>query len=230
MSDGSARLRIESRLRDPGTLYNLGNSLGFIVGLGVALAADVSRDGGATVWSRGIAHVVGSPAAAALTGATFVFFWGGVLYTRAWANGAPPDPRLNRQGDVLSGIGAILLGIGLVIMGNPWLAASAGLLHAAGKFGSALGCTATRQGSLAQLRVADLCKDLVLVSRLPAVLVGAAALWRELALLENIPELLLTLSFMMCCLIWAAADWMLLSPGGWVKSTTARLAGRERGA
>lgn len=213
-------------MRDPGMLYNLGNSLGFIVGLGVALAADVSRDDGASVWGRGIAHVVGSPAATALTGATLVFFWGGLVYTRAWSNGAPPDPRLNRQGDVLSGIGAILLGIGLVIMGNPWLAASAGLLHAAGKFGSAWGSTATRLGSLAQLRVADFCKDLVLVSRVPAILVGAAALWRELVLLENMPELLLALSFMTCCLIWAAADWMLLSPDGWVKPAAVRLARR----
>lgn len=207
-------------MRDPGMLYNLGNSLGFIVGLGVALAADVSRDDGASVWSRGIVHVVGSPAAAALTGAALVFFWGGLLYTRAWSNGAPPDPKLNRQGDVLSGIGAILLGIGLVIMGNPWLAASAGLLHAAGKFGSALG----------GMRVADFCKDLVLVSRVPAVLVGGAALWRELALLENLQELLLSLSFMTCCLIWAAADWMLLSPDGWVKPVVVRLAKREPGA
>ncbi|MDH6231763.1 hypothetical protein M2281_002361 [Mesorhizobium soli] len=217
-------------MRDPGMLYNLGNSLGFIVGLGVALAADASRDDGATVWGRVIAHVVGSPAAAALTGATSVFFWGGLLYTRAWSNGAPPDPKLNRQGDVLSGIGAILLGIGLVIMGNPWLAASAGLLHATGKFGAALGGTATRQGSFAQSRVADFCKDLVLVSRVPAVLVGAAALWRELALLENMQELLLSLSFMTCCLIWAAADWMLLSPDGWVKPAVVRLARREPGA
>ena len=31
-------------------LYNLGNSLGFIAGLGVALAADVTHDDGATLW------------------------------------------------------------------------------------------------------------------------------------------------------------------------------------
>ena len=118
----------------------------------------------------------------------------------------------------------------MVIMGNPWFAASAGLLHAAGKFGIALGRTATRQGSSVQSRVADFCKDLVLVSRVPAILVGAAALWRELVLLENMPELLLSLSFMTCCLIWAAADWMLLSPDGWVKPAAVRLVRREPGA
>lgn len=36
-------------MREPGKLYNLGNSLGFIVGLGVALAADISHGDGATV-------------------------------------------------------------------------------------------------------------------------------------------------------------------------------------
>ncbi|MDH6234783.1 hypothetical protein M2281_005404 [Mesorhizobium soli] len=212
-------------MRDPGMLYNLGNSLGFIVGLGVALAANVSHDDEATLWDRGIAHVAGSPAAAALTAATVVFFWGGLVYTKAWSNGAPPNPSLNRQGDLLSGIGAILLGTGLIMMGNPWLAASAGVLHAAGKFGSALGGTAMWQGSFVQARLADLCKDLVLISRAPAVLAGVAALWRELALLESMQSLLLSLSFMCCCLIWAVADWLLLSPDGWVKPVAGRLAG-----
>ncbi|WP_188254961.1 hypothetical protein [Pseudaminobacter soli (ex Zhang et al. 2022)] len=220
--------KVGSRVRDPGMLYNLGNALGFIVGLGIALAADVAQDDRASAWDRGIAHVAGSPAAAALTAATVVFFWGGIAYTKAWSNGAAPNPRLNRQGDVLSGIGAILLGAGLIMMGNPWLAVSAGVLHAAGKFGSALGGMATRQGSFVQSRVASLCKDLVLASRVPAVFVGAAALWRELIMLDSMERLLLSLSFMTCCLIWAAADWMLLSPDGWVRSVAARLAGRNR--
>lgn len=158
-----------------------------------------------------------------------MFFRGGIVYTKAWSNGARPDPKLNRRGDVLSGIGANFLGIGLIMMGNPWLAASAGVLHAAGKLGSALGGAVALQRSFIQLRVANLCKDLVLASRAPAFLAGAAALWRELMLLESMPGLLLSLSFMICCPIWAAADWMLLSPDGWIKPVVARLAGKEPG-
>lgn len=217
LAPDDTRPRIGSRLRDPGFLYNLGNSLGFTTGLLVALAADVSYGDDATLWSRAIAHIVGSPAATALTGATLVFLWGGIVYTKAWSSGAPPNAELNRQGDVLSGVGAILLGIGLVMAGDPWLAGSAGVLHAAGKFGSALGGAAAWRGSRVQARIADLCKDLVLVSRGPAVLAGAAGLWRELMALESMQGLLLSLSFMTCCLIWAVADWMLLSPRGWVK-------------
>lgn len=209
---------------EPGMLYNLGNALGFIAGLGVALAVDVSHDESAAAWSRAIAHIAGSPAAAALTGASIVFFVGGLAYTKAWTNGAPPDARLNRQGDLLSGVGAVLLGSGLIMMGNLWLAASAGVLHAAGKFGSALGGAATGQGSLGY---ADLCKDIVLASRVPAILVGAAALWGQLMVLESPQELVLSLSFVACCLIWGAADWMLLSPDGWVKRGAARLARRQ---
>ncbi len=219
--------RMASRISDPGILYNLGNSLGFIVGLGVALSADVSGNDTATIWHQAIKHIAGSPPATALTAATFVFFWGGLVYTKAWSNGAPPEPKLNRLGDVLSGIGAILLGAGLVMVGDLWLAASAGVLHAAGKFGSALGGTATWRGSLVQIRIADLCKDLVLISRVPAVLVGAIAFSREIVALESLPGLLLSLSFMTCCLIWAAADWMLLSSDGWIKPAAMRLAGRN---
>ncbi|PWK64649.1 hypothetical protein [Aminobacter sp. AP02] len=220
--------RMRSRLLDPGILYNLGNTLGFVVGLGVALSADVSSDDGATAWDQAVAHIVGSPAATALTAATCVFFWGGMVYTKAWSNGAPPEPKLNRQGDMLSGLGAILLGIGLIMVGDLWLAASAGVLHAAGKFGSALGGTITWRRSRIQTRLPDLCKDLVLVSRAPAVLVGASAFWREVVLLESTPGLLLSLSFMACCLIWAAADWMLLSPEGWIKTAATRLSGRNK--
>jgi hypothetical protein len=66
-------------------------------------------------------------------------------------------------------------------------------------------------------------KDLVLVSRVPAVLAGAAALWQELVLPQTVQELLLALSFMVCCIIWAVADWMLLSPRGWIRTTAASL-------
>lgn len=217
MKSGEFLSRSGIRMRDPGVLYNLGNSLGFGVGIAVALSVDVSEPEAATLWSRAMAHIAGSPAAAALTVATAVFFWGGIDYMRAWSNGAPPDPKLNQRGDVLSGVGAIVLGIGLVLLGDPWLAASAGALHAIGKFGSAVESTAIGQKALAHRRVTAFCKDLVLMSRVPAILAGTTALWRELALFESVHGVLLSFSFVACCLIWAAADWMLLSPQGWIR-------------
>jgi len=215
-------IRSVAGLRDPGVLYNLGNALGFAAGLAVALWAGW-RDEGALAWGRGVEHMVGSPAAVALTAATLVFFWGGVVYTKAWRNGAPPEPGLNRRGDILSGIGAIILGIGLVMTGNPWLAVSAGVLHAAGKFGSTLGGSAVWRLRSKSIGIGDVCKDLVLVSRVPAILVGTNALLTELASGKSADGLVLSLSFTACSLIWAVADWMLLSPSGWMKVAAGRV-------
>ena len=129
---------IRSRLSGPGGLYNLGNALGFGSGLFVAfLGTSESADSFSNVLSIGMRYVAGSPAAIALTIATAIFFWSGEVYHRGWSNGYPPDPKLTRLGDLLSGFGAIALGAGLYLLGNPVLAATSGLLHAAGKFGSA---------------------------------------------------------------------------------------------
>ena len=49
------------------------------------------------------------------------------------AQGAPPDPTLNRRGDLLSAVGALLLGLALLSLGQWMLAATAGLMHALGK-------------------------------------------------------------------------------------------------
>ena len=215
------------RAVEPGTLYNIGNVLGFVVGLAVALCMETSASADTTLWDRALAHVAGSPAAAALTTATAVFFWGGIVYTKAWSHGPPPVPRLNRWGDVLSGIGAIILGIGLVMLGNPWLAASAGVLHAVGKFGSAASSAVVSRDALVSERAGAFFKDLVLVSRAPAILAGAAALWDELVLQQSMQGSLLALSFMICCMIWATADWMLLSPQGWIRTSTASLFSKE---
>ena len=63
-----------------------------------------------------------------------IFCWSGEAYHRAWTGAKAPDPRLNRLGDHLSGIGALALGMALFLSGEPLLAATSGLLHAAGKF------------------------------------------------------------------------------------------------
>lgn len=164
-----------------------------------------------------------------MTAATAVFFWGGIVYQRAWTAGVLTDSGLNRWGDVLSGVGAVILGAGLLMLGNPWLAISAGAMHAFGKFGSALSSLGPSRPQSVAEHVGALCKDLVLASRVPAMLVGASALWLELLQPQGIGELLLALSFIACCVIWAVADWMLLSPKGLIRTASASLRLASRG-
>ena len=154
---------LTQRLSGPGGLYNLGNALGLLGGLSFHLAAALSM--GITGWAALVEYFAGSLGASAITVAMLIFFWSGERYHRAWANGAPPDARLNRVGDISSGWGALVLGLGLVLMGHPVLAATSGLLHAAGKFGSAL------PGSV-QLRLPvgpEFFRKVVVASRLPAL-------------------------------------------------------------
>lgn len=128
------------RIGGPGGLYNLGNGLGLLGGLALHVAAAMSASGsglshGASAF---VDYLAGSLGAFAITLAMLVFFWNGERYHRAWGKGAPPDATLNRSGDLWSGWGALILGVGLFLLGQPLLAATSGLLHAAGKFGSAL--------------------------------------------------------------------------------------------
>ena len=151
---------LTQRLSGPGGLYNLGNGLGLLGGVSFHVAA-----ASGTGWAALSDYFVGSLGATAITVAMLIFFWSGERYHRAWANGAPPDARLNRVGDISSGWGALMLGLGLVLMGHPVLAATSGLLHAAGKFGSAL------PGSV-QVRLPvgpEFFRKVVVASRLPAL-------------------------------------------------------------
>ena len=74
-----------------------------------------------------------------------------------------PEPR----SDFLSGIGALVLGLALLCLGQPLLAATAGLFHALGKFGSARHWRPLPgwQGGWPNLY-----RTLVLASRVPAIL------------------------------------------------------------
>jgi len=192
---------LRARLAGPGGLYNIGNALGLVGGLGFTIAA------AGPGWRNGLSaaqnHLAGTGAALLITLAMLVFFWGGEVYHRAWAHGAPPDPALNRQGDLLSGAGALLLGAGLLLTGQPVLALTAGLLHALGKLGSAV----PRLGL--GLLTPDTFRRIVVASRLPALLlvliqIGAAITagtpWAPQALL------------LACYLLWTRADILLLRP------------------
>ncbi|MDP3197334.1 hypothetical protein [Tabrizicola sp.] len=142
MTDHAVSLKAElaQRLSGPGGLYNMGNALGLLGGLSfhVAAAMAVSGSGLGHGLDAFADYFAGSLGATAITLAMLIFFWSGEQYHRAWALGAPPDAALNRMGDLSSGWGALALGLGLFLLGQPVLAATSGLMHAAGKFGSAL--------------------------------------------------------------------------------------------
>lgn len=192
------------RANEPGMLYDFGNVLGFTAGLAAAVWVGA---GGDTMVDGMIRHLAGSHAALALTVATAIFFWGGIVYSRAWASGPPPDVALSRQGDLWSAAGAVCLAFGLFVLGNPLLAMSAGVLHATGKLGSAWGGESRLNLGDRSLSVGDLCKDLVLVSRVPAILSAAVGFGGDW----------LSASVIACCLLWARADWLLLSPDGVIR-------------
>lgn len=157
LKDGLAQ-----RLSGPGGFYNLGNGLGLLSGVSFHVAASAA---GVTGWAALSEYFAGSLGASAITVAMLIFFWSGEQYHKAWSQGAPPDARLNWLGDVSSGWGALMLGLGLAAMGHWTLAATSGLLHATGKFGSAL-----PTGLQARLPFGPgVFRSVVVASRLPAL-------------------------------------------------------------
>jgi hypothetical protein len=204
---------IRARMKGPGGYYNSGNALGLIVGLAIQIAtAPVGLHEGSGLTTALIDYFAGSNGTVALTLATLVFFWGGEAYHRAWASPDAPDPALNRLGDFLSGVGAIGLGIALLLLGHPLLAATSGLLHALGKFGSSF----HRPGRLVPLWPAawpDPFRAAVLASRLPAVLATTAALGATLPQVwsgGSLAALAMQLTLLGCYLLWTKADLLLL--------------------
>ncbi len=191
------------RLHGPGCYYNIGNALGLIVGVGLQIqSTGTAAEGAAT-------YLVGSGSAVAITFATLVFFWSGEVYHRAWSGGAPPDARLNRSGDIWSGVGAIGLGIGLLMLGQPLLAAFSGMLHAAGKFGSAF--HGDGQIDVWPAQWPDPFRSAVLASRIPAIIAALIGLGHFSAqTTQQLPELISAITLLMCYVLWAKADLMLL--------------------
>lgn len=184
------------RLRGPGGLYNLGNAIGLIGGVTAALIA--IPHGAFSLASAAAAvldFLTGSPAALALTLATVIFFWSGEDYHRAWLRGYPPNPALNRSGDLLSAVGAVLLALAFLALGNILLALTAGLLHALGKAGSAY------------RPAAGPWREVVAVSRLPAAVMAVNGLFTGDPSAQLVSGVLLA-----CTLIWATADLLLLEP------------------
>ncbi|TNC64006.1 hypothetical protein [Rubellimicrobium roseum] len=198
----------------PGGYYNIGNAIGLLGGLALA-AWNAGGSGEAATAAAG--YLAGSGSAVALTVATLVFFWSGEVYHRAWADPDRPDARLNRQGDLLSAIGAVALGISLALLGMPLLAATAGLMHALGKFGSALHRPGAPPPFGWPTAWPDLFRSVVLLSRVPATLAAALALAAGVAGAGPeviVPALLGPGVLLLCNLLWARADLLLFRPAG----------------
>jgi hypothetical protein len=199
--------QISQRISGPGGLYNLGNALGLAGGLSlhVAAATAVAGSGLATGASAVVAYFIGSLGATAITLAMLIFFWSGERYHRAWANGAPPDAGLNRMGDLSSGWGALALGAGLFLLGQPLLAATSGLLHAAGKFGSALSPATQRRLPFGPQAF----RLTVVASRIPAL--AAVLIELETAFVGAPAEPMAASALLLVCyLLWLKADVALL--------------------
>jgi hypothetical protein len=193
---------VARRTGGPGGYYNAGNLIGLLTGIVLQVGF---APHGATVWT----YLTGSASSLALTAATLIFFASGEAYHRAWAQGFPPDIKLNRFGDLTSGIGALALGVGLLMLDQPIMAATSGLLHAAGKFGSAFHKpgASTRYDWCYAFRVA------VVASRFPAMLAAAVEFARNVMMNAGpsaAQGLAAPLTLLVCYLLWLKADWLLL--------------------
>ncbi|WP_431298326.1 hypothetical protein [Tabrizicola sp. BL-A-41-H6] len=199
--------QISQRVSGPGGLYNLGNGLGLAGGLALHVAAATAVTGAGLTHgaSAVVDYFVGSLGATAITLAMLIFFWSGERYHRAWAHGAPPDAAQNRLGDLSSGWGALALGLGLFLLGQPELAATSGLLHAAGKFGSALPPRIQRRLPFGP----NAFRLTVVASRVPALV--AVLIEAEKATAGGPAQPLAASALLVLCyLLWLKADVALL--------------------
>jgi hypothetical protein len=200
-----------ARLVGPGGYYNIGNAVGLAMGIGLQVGSTPAQGAGiVAATDAALVYLAGNAAATALTLATAVFFWSGEVYHRAWAYGSPPDPALNRRGDLLSGVGALILFVALLSLGHVMLAATAGLLHAIGKFGSGW-----KWRPLPWWRSTwpDFFRTAVLASRAPAFVATTIELAHVVATSDaSTPwsALLTPLTLLVCYALWAKADLILL--------------------
>lgn len=190
------------RLRGPGGLYNTGNMLGFASSLALAMAA--APEGSSAL---AVADYFAGSASAITTAMVIFLVSGGGLSPGGGAGGTAgqgPEPPC---GDQLSGVGAIAPFVGLLLVGEVALTFASGLLHAAGKFGSAL-----HHPPIARLKRhhPDPFRSAVLASRLPAIVLLGLALAHALAAPVIVPAAALgPASLLVCYPIWVRADLLL---------------------
>ena len=209
---------------DPGRLYNLGNVVGFFGGAGAAIATGRSDASGLSALGRLEIYAFGNTSALMLSLATLIFFVAGLAYTRAWRDGTAPDRTMSQVGDGLSGIAAIAFGAGVAILGSPVLAASGGAMHALGKFGSAFSIESKSTGM--PNRLSCFFKELVLLSRIPAICAAAVGLVR--AEHGTAVQIILSFNVILCCIVWAAADIRLLPADATVAKVISNIVAGKR--
>jgi hypothetical protein len=178
---------------------------GLVAGITIQFFGSTSHIGQG---SAALMYLAGSTSGLALTVATLVFLVSGEAYHRAWANGTPPDRKLNRLGDILSGFGAIILGFGLLLMGQQMLAATSGLLHACGKFASSLYTPSGPSTGAWHYTF----RAAVLASRLPGIIVAILMLADTVTSGQTnglIQGTFPPLSLIICYLLWSKADLLL---------------------
>lgn len=204
---------VSERLRGPGGLYNLGNTIGFFGGLAASLVNIPPEDFGLSAALEAAADFAwGSPAATALTLATLIFFWSGEEYHRAMRKGLPPDEAKIRTGDLSSTFGAVLLTFAFIALGNDVLALTAGAMHATGKLGSAWGASRALEQPGYRFPYSTLCREMVLLSRIPAMIIAVKGLLAAQSEGADASSHILSGVLLVCCLLWAAADAQLLPP------------------
>jgi hypothetical protein len=186
----------------PGSLYNAGNLIGLVTGLAAALAHGT----GSSATQMAARYFVGDGAAIALTVATIGFFISGTIYDRAWRSAGEKRVRLIRMADGLSGVGAIVLGTSIALFTSPALALASAALHATGKLGSA--ATAGRGGAFTR-RILNGARWMVLGSRAFGFSACVSG-FTVAASSSSGPDEIVSATLMVCYLLWASADALLL--------------------
>jgi hypothetical protein len=205
------RRAVTARLSGPGGAYTVGN----LIGLGQGITAQIlaAESGYQSQWMGASAaiteYLAGNFAAVAMTTATAIFFTSSEAYHRAWSGSSKPREGLNRLGDFLSGVGAIWLGLALLELGHPFLALTSGLLHSAGKFGSAF------QRSGGRIRTTgsgapDPFRSMVLLSRVPGLAAAGYGLYGSLFQGVRQQDWSTSATLLACYLLWSWADLLLL--------------------
>lgn len=212
---------LRTRMQGPGGYYNLGNALGLAAGMAFQVIA-ARGDAGASMSEAVREYLIGSPGATALSLAMIMFFVSGEMYHRALATRSEADVMMLRWADFLSGVAALVLAVSLVLFGSLWLALVSTVLLAGGKLGNALspeGRWPVRieflsPGGTTLRREWDLFRVAPLLSRVPAIVAILIEITRLLTV--GPPDLALHLAqsavLLVCYLLWARADFLLLRP------------------
>ncbi len=199
-SDLDWQTRIWSRMTGPGALYNAGNLLALVAGIGLGLHA---QWGQSHIVQALHDHLMGSPDAAWLTLSMILFLISGEIYHRAGNPAA--RARLMPWADFISGLAAIALTVSLVSLGEATTAMVAGGMLTIGKLGSA-GVLFLQRA----LRFDPVLRLIVVASRAPSLVALGLAVFPALYGSVPIEAVVLPLIMILCFLLWLWADLLLL--------------------